>query len=237
MLDFHTHVLPGIDDGAPNIEISLSMLAVAQKQQVNTILATPHFCFAKESLKKFIKKRDDAFENLMMEVNNKKICVPNIILGAEVYMTRGFSEEEELGQLCIQGTNCILVEMPMGEWSAWMYEEIYKICNRDFIPVMAHLERYAETETQMKKVEHLLNMEICIQINASNIMRFKYKKAIRKFIKSGKVVVLGSDAHDDRIRKSEMDKAIRRLGICYGKETVEKIDDNARILIENKLLY
>ena len=123
--DFHSHVLPGIDDGSSCVEESIAMLQAARQQGIDRIIATPHFYANYDSPEHFLRKRDEA-EALLREEMVKYDDLPELMIGAEVYYFRVLSESEYLRQLCIRGTDCILVEMMSSPWPDSVYHELEK---------------------------------------------------------------------------------------------------------------
>ncbi|MBQ3053281.1 MAG: hypothetical protein IJC89_00055 [Clostridia bacterium] len=237
MVDFHTHILPGIDDGSQNTDISIKMLALAAKQGITTLLATPHFNIERISIEDFLNRRQQALNLLNTAVLKENISSPKIILGAEVFLTHGLSANPDLKKLCIDGTNAILLELPTREWSEWIYHEIYRICTFDIIPVIAHTERYFGVKANRKNVLRLLDMDICVQINSGNIGRFGYIKAVNILFNSHKPIVLGSDTHNITSRKSEFDKGIRKIEKYYGKEVIYEILNSSNELLNKNFSF
>ncbi len=72
LIDFHTHILPGIDDGSRNVEMSLRMLAAQREQQVDEIVATPHFYAQKDSVEEFLLRRQCSYEKIENENGRDK---------------------------------------------------------------------------------------------------------------------------------------------------------------------
>ena len=109
MIDFHSHILPGIDDGSENVETSLQMIAALKEQGVDTICATSHFYATERTPQRFLFRREEAFEALKASL---PADAPKILLGAEVLYFPGIAHMEELPELCLEGTNLLLLEMP-----------------------------------------------------------------------------------------------------------------------------
>ena len=82
MIDFHSHFLPGMDDGSKSVQESLKMLSLARDSGVNQIVATPHFYASKESPEHFLRRRESSWETLKEALPDD---APQIWLGAEVY--------------------------------------------------------------------------------------------------------------------------------------------------------
>ena len=107
MIDWHSHILPGMDDGSRDIAESLKLLAMLSQQNVDTVIATPHFSPDDESLTKFLERRQKSYEQLQLQLPKD---APKILLGAEIKYYPGLRKHPDLHQLCIAGTNILLLE-------------------------------------------------------------------------------------------------------------------------------
>ena len=137
-IDFHTHIIPGVDDGSASPEMSAEMLELLKSQGVQKVVLTPHYYRESGTVDEFCNRRDKAFLNLMDYINKNASDVPEMIVASEVKLSYGMNELENLDLLCVSGTKVILLEMPYEKWSDWMYNEIYALCAKGYIPVMVH---------------------------------------------------------------------------------------------------
>ena len=115
IVDLHSHVLPGIDDGSRSVEESVAMLQMEAEQGVRHVVATPHFYGHLDTPEHFLEKRNRAEESLR-EALEKYPDLPQIHVGAEVHYFRGISTSEASMGLTIGGNSCILIEMPYVKW-------------------------------------------------------------------------------------------------------------------------
>ena len=138
MIEYHCHILPGIDDGAKDAETSLAMIEMMKEQGIERIAATPHFYAHREkSVADFMKKRQAAFDKI-----RDKAAVSDIRLGAEVSIEHGISELPDIEKLAIEGTRMILLELPYRAYAKWMSEEIYNIgAEYKLKVILAHVHR------------------------------------------------------------------------------------------------
>ena len=97
MIDFHSHILPGIDDGSKSVEMSLQMLRLLKAQGIDTVAATSHFYATQRSPQRFLFRRQEAWDKLRTALDAD---APRILLGAEVLYFPGISHMEELPELC-----------------------------------------------------------------------------------------------------------------------------------------
>lgn len=201
LTEYHCHVLPGIDDGADNVETSLAMLDIMKEQGVERVIFTPHFYRHREkSVEHFLEKRKAAFESI-----KDKSPIKNMLLGAEVAVEHGLSEVKDIEKLAIQGTKIILLEYPYRDYVDWMSEEIYNISVEYGLKVMlAHVHRYHEYYSK-EQIEKILSSDYIMQINNEAFSSWSEKKVVKKVMKDGKKFVFGSDAHNTTTRKPNWD--------------------------------
>ena len=107
-IDFHTHILPGIDDGSRNVEMSLRMLAAQREQQVDEIVATPHFYAQKDSVEEFLLRRQRSYEKLKTAMEENGFD-QKLYLAAEVYYFQGIGSAGMIPKLCVEGTQTLLL--------------------------------------------------------------------------------------------------------------------------------
>lgn len=200
--DYHCHVLPEIDDGAKNTDMSVQMLEMLHGQGVERVTATPHFYAHREkSVRRFLEKRQQSYDKLM----SCKNPFGELILGAEVAIEHGISELEGIERLAISGTDLILLEFPYGPYAEWMSEEIYNIsCEYHLTPVIAHIHRYIGYYSR-SEMEHILKTNAVFQINNEAFGSFREKRFVKTLIKSGVPVVFGSDSHNMSGRRPNFD--------------------------------
>ena len=108
-IDFHSHILPGIDDGSRNIEESVALLDMMAEDGVDIVCATPHYYSHEISIDKFVERRNNAYERLKPHLKDNH---PKILLGAEVLYNHSLVQCDDLSKLCLQGTDYLLWEMP-----------------------------------------------------------------------------------------------------------------------------
>ena len=138
MIDFHSHILPAMDDGSKNEQESIAMLTELKNQGITRVIATPHFYANGESVSAFLSRRQKSFEKLNLNSN-----FPQVVLGAEVRYYEGISRLADLTKLCINGTDLLLLEMPSAKWTDFVIKELISLAsNGNITLVLAHIERY-----------------------------------------------------------------------------------------------
>lgn len=193
--DFHTHILPGIDDGSRSIEESVQLIRQERTQGVKNILLTPHYHPQQMCPNDFLIKRKQAIDSITDALAND-VDIPLLIMGAEVYFCPGMSQWEQLDQLTLGNTKHILIEMPAYKWTACIYDELASIYKkRGITPILAHIERYFTPLHTKKLLQRLNELPILLQINTSFLLDKRTQNTAIRLIQDRKVHLFGSDCH------------------------------------------
>ncbi|MBQ7355250.1 MAG: hypothetical protein IJW62_07020 [Clostridia bacterium] len=229
MIDFHSHILPAVDDGSADIDESLALLELLSGQGVDTVVATPHFYANHTSVEAFLTRRQDAYNQLKAAMPNSS---PEILLGAEVRYYEGISRMRELRSLCIGDTRLLLLEMPMGHWTEYMVRELIDLaCSTRIRLVLAHVERYYAAQDR-SVWDRLRDSDVLLQVNASFFLGFGTRRRAVRMLDAGEIHLIGSDCHNLTDRKPQLDKAAayieKRLGAAFWEQMNEH---TARLLL------
>lgn len=225
MIDFHSHVLPGMDDGSRNVEESIAMLRLLSQQGVDTVVATPHFYANDESVSEFVARRGNAFEKLEGSLAPD---VPKILLGAEVKYYEGISRLENLESLRVQNSKLLLLEMPSKRWTEYVIRELIDIaCNVKYIPVLAHVERYLKYQN-LSVIKQLLNAGVLFQFNSSFIYGTFTRLIALGLFKNQTIHFLGSDCHNMTDRPPDIGKAYEIIEKKLGRDFTGAFDNFAK---------
>lgn len=228
IIDFHSHILPNVDDGSRSAEQSYKMLADSAEQGIDVIIATPHFLPDHDSPKRFLARRDEALERISGRPER-----PKILLGAEVAYFPGISQSREICDLRIEGSSLLLLELPFSNWSNRMVTEVCDIYGAlHLTPVLAHYERYANIPGSARAIDHMRRSGCLLQSNAEAFLATGYRrrKALKAF-QSGAISFLGSDCHNDSSRKPNLGEALQFLSAKAGARALEEFHNNARQLL------
>ena len=224
MIDFHAHVLPGMDDGSRDVEESLAMLHAAAQQGIHCIAATSHFYPTDEDPARFLRRRAEAYAYLADAVARDPAACPRIVLGAEVYYFNGIGSVDAVETLRIEGTPFLLVEMPFSRWTDGMVAELLRLQGKAGTRiVLAHIERYLKYQDR-DVWDELQSVGILMQSNAEFFLDWMTRRKALKMLKSGFIDFLGSDCHNIRSRPQRMGEALRAIG----PEGQAILEDNVR---------
>ncbi len=230
MLDFHSHILPEIDDGARDVETSLELIEEEKKQGVDTIILTPHFYPDRNNVSNFLKDRKNSYEKLIRHSTGKEL--PEFILGAEVALTYDTPKIPDLEKLCIEGTDLILIELPYHTYNEWVLNSLFEISARGLCPVIAHFERFVTFDFFKALYEKILAMNFDIQINSTFIFNKDEIKFLKNLLKKGVVPVLGSDVHNKDTRFIHLEEARNKIKKKFKEDTLLKIDNKPYVMLE-----
>lgn len=227
IVDFHSHILPGVDDGAQDLKMSLDMLTILKKQGVGLVAATPHFYPHRQPLTEFLHNRQQAYEKLKSQWEDD---TPGIMLAAEVYVERDI-HKLDLHPLCYDNTDLLLVELPY-TYHHWSLEEVYNLSiNQSIKPVFAHLDRYMKMYSQ-DEVEEILSFDNAVfQFNHNALFHHETRHAVVKLIKQDYPVIFGSDFHNFESRISRWLKARSVLKSKLKAKWLEQYDEFCMDLI------
>ena len=222
MIDWHTHILPGMDDGSCDVAESIAMINMQMTQGVKTVIATPHFYANDEAVESFLERRKQTLEILKAKLPQD---APEIRLGAEVKYYQGISRMADLKALRIEGSKLLLLEMPMSSWTENMIRELLEMSSRsDTRVVLAHVERYMgmQKRTTWKRLH---DNGILMQVNASYVTSFLSKYKAISLFKKGNIHFIGSDCHNLTLRPPQIGKAFEIIRNKFGDEYIGQMDE------------
>lgn len=226
VIDFHSHILPDVDDGSRSLEQSLAMLQMEADQGIRRVVATPHFYAQHDKPEKFLRKREEA-ERLLRQEIAKNPALPELSIGAEVYYFNGISHSDVLSELTIDKKRYILIEMPMPPWSDRVYRDLENIyIKQDLIPVVAHIDRYIAPFHTHHIPEKLEDLPVKVQANASFFLDKATRRMALRMMRKGKIQLLGSDCHDLSERKPNLGEAVKLLRQKFGSDIISYINSH-----------
>jgi len=226
MIDFHTHILPGIDDGSRDLEETKEMLQEEAAQGVSHIVATPHFYAHRRSIEFFLTRREGSLKTVA------DFNAP-ILVGAEVYFFPGMGRADKLRSLCIGETDLILVEMPFDQWTEEVYTEIKDIIYKQKLRViLAHVERYPHFQKKQDIWDRIMELPLTVQLNAGSFTGgFRQRRFALNMLKQNGNVILGSDCHNMDTRRPNLSEARNVIKKKIGEGRLKQLDETAANLL------
>ena len=220
MIDFHSHVLPNVDDGSASLDESIELLSMLSRQGVRRVFSTPHFDAMRDTPEAFFKRREAAMSALSAKLTPE---LPEVSLGAEVMYFSGVSRMSILDDMKLEGTQLLLLEMPICKWSTYMVDELVDLSRvREVKLLLAHVERYMKYQSRAVW-NRLLNSGILMQVNASFFNRFTTRRRALKLLSQGKIHLICSDCHNITSRPPRLGEALDRVEKHLGREAVQSL--------------
>ena len=236
MTDLHTHILPGMDDGAKDAQMSIEMLRMEREQGVDTVVLSPHFYGDRETADQFLRRRNKSFETLKAQLEQldprERESLPRLVLGAEVVWSSDLVECERVSELCIGQTKNLLLELPFTAWTNQMFNQMYDFMGRTGVmPVIAHLERYLKIQSK-KHIREVLELGVPIQVSAQILARPLAGHRAMNMLRRGQAHLLATDCHDTDGRAPNMKSGLEIVRRKLGGGQAEKLILCADELVE-----
>lgn len=228
-IDIHSHILPKIDDGAENFEMSMKMLETASENGVAEIILTPHNKPMHHNAS--LHTMEKLAGRLLEEAGRRGLDI-RLHTGNEIYYRSDILEAIEEGKACtMAGSSYVLVEFGPLDGFGYIRNGLYHVLSGGYHPILAHAERYADISSSVERVSSLIEMGCYIQINAGSVMGeygFGCRHFTRNLLKRKLVHFVATDAHTDTGKRAP------RLAEC-GEFIARKYgrDSAARLLWEN----
>ena len=210
VVDFHTHILPGVDHGCDSLETSLRQLKLAKEMGVSRIVLTPHFYPHVDNPEEYVEKRRAEYEALVEALSPVADEYPDIRLGCEVLICEGISKLSQIGELCIKGTKTLLLELPFSDFSKRYIEDVENLISMGYDVILAHADRY-----RPENIDMLVEVGAKIQLNADSLCSMFLPMAIKRWLKDESVVALGSDIH--MLNKTYYKRFLRAMNLLSKK--------------------
>ena len=191
IIDFHSHILPGMDHGSPDIETAAAQLKLIERFETDFVVATSHFYPHAEKIDRFLARRERARGDLE-KIRSGKL---GILIGAEALVCENMVKMPRLEELCIENTNVLLLEMPFGRLDKKIFDSIEEIGKKGFKIVLAHVDRYDKEDIEM-----LFALGFSGQLNAHALASYSLDTVISRkryfeWIDKGYIAAFGSDLH------------------------------------------
>jgi protein-tyrosine phosphatase len=235
MVDFHSHILPGVDDGSRDIEESIAMIKEAKEAGFDKIIITSHYI--EDYFKVSVAKRKEILEDLKKRVAQEKIDI-ELCLGNELFITSNVLNLLDKEEICAQGfSRYILFELPFNNKPLNILEFINSIKRRGMVPVLAHPERYSYFYKDPNEYNELAQEGVLFQVNYGSLLGQYGTRAeilARYLIESNMVYFLGSDVHRPNSIYPRIHEALEIVQDLIGKErTIELTEINPKLVLIN----
>lgn len=215
MIDFHSHILPNIDDGSTTEEESINLIKEAKEAGFTGIISTSHYIQGYYECDEYNRKQ--LLDRIGFE----------LYLGSEIYITSEIIELiEDKKASTINNTRYVLFELPMKTKPLFVKEIVYKLIENGYIPIIAHPERYSYVQENIEYIEELANMGTLFQANYGSIIGMygsKAQKTIKNLLKNDLISFLGSDVHRTNQIYPKIPKILKKLRKILSEQELEEL--------------
>lgn len=233
MIDIHSHVLPGIDDGAKNKEISKRLLELAKESGTTDIIATPHTLSASA----YEKPKWSTIETLVKECQQEGLTIHP---GAELEVNWDINEliKKDSFEYCLANSNYLLAELPSQMIPNYVDDFFYQLQMKGKIVIIAHPERHPVLQKNPNVLYNWVKKGILLQCNAGSfkgVFGPSSKHFALELLNHDLLHFIGSDAHNLKNRNTNMTRAREIIKDVIGeKKTKALFEINPRFILENK---
>ena len=233
MIDLHSHILPGVDDGAQTLEDSLEMARKAISQGITHLMCTPHHNNGKYNnpADKIIRE----VANLQGELDKRGLDL-TLLEGQEVRLTEFLLTAIQRDEILFTDLDntYLLIEFPTNEVPIYAEQVFYQLLNRGQVPVIVHPERNAVFREEPNRLVSFLEMGTLTQLTAPSIVGIfgsDIQQTARQMLEHNMLYMVASDAHNLRHRTCLMKEAYKEIEKIGGKEMVEAMQQMAKDLV------
>ncbi len=228
MIDIHTHILHGIDDGPSQAEQSVKLLKLQKSMGVDKVILTPHFYSEHSTIDMFVLNCKSAFNNLMLNIEGDQAgeVIPDLLLGAEVLYNPSLVSFEDIDKLAIFGTDYILIELPYTKQFEYSIIDSLDrmMCNYNLTPIIAHIDRYPYIGKNLSIVNELIDIGCMIQVNADSVINPQMRDFIWALMDESLIDFVASDCHNLADRKPNVPDALKIVSEEYSKDYISHLD-------------
>lgn len=238
MIDLHTHILPGIDDGARFLDDSLGMAAIALEGGVHTLAATPHSNQVGRFENYYSHQLEELFQRVCRILSEEELPL-EVVLGMEIFASGDLEKKIRQGDLIsLNRSRYYLVEFEFDESPRQIRRFLEQIFATGGVPLIAHPERYFCVQDAPWLVYDWLQMGCLAQLNRGSLFgRFgRHSAAAAEFLLEHDLATcVASDAHRPYVRTTFMGDVRDYLAEQFGEDVMRRLTlDNPRRILRNE---
>ena len=236
MIDFHTHILPNIDDGSRSIDETFNLIKEAKEVGFEGIVLTSHYI---ENYYETDVPERDVWVKAITENLQAKGIETNLYLANEIYISDNMMRLLEEGKASTINNSCyVLFELPLNSEPLNLYDVIYSLQENKLIPILAHPERYSYVQKEPELVYDLIDKGCLMQANYGSIIGQYGVKAefiVRRFLENNMIHFLGSDVHRQNSIYPKIPFALEKIREIVGEQKLEELTTiNPKLVLANK---
>ena len=236
MIDFHSHILPNVDDGSKSMEETINLIKEAKESGFEAIVSTSHY------IEGYYEVPNNEREEILKKINKelkKTDCNIKIYLGNENYLSNNLINLIKQNRAATMGnSDYVLFELPMNVKPMNIYNVVYDMLENNLKPVLAHPERYTFVQAEPDILYDLIEKGVLMQVNYGSIIGYYGKRAeiiAKKLLKNNMVHFLGSDVHKQNTIYPKIEKILLKINEIVEKEKLEEITTiNPKLVLQNK---
>lgn len=225
MIDIHTHIIPALDDGPPDMETSIDMGRVAAEDGTETIISTSHsaetFAEGRDSIQARLDEVRKAWAGVGLDIKLEQ--------GVEIFLTPKTVDELRSGQAwTLAGSRYVLVELPYQPWPLFADDALFQLQVAGYTPILAHPERYTSIQSDPNKMYELAERGILSQVTASALLG-EFSSVIQRcaetLLRHNLAQFISSDAHGVSLRKRPplLKSAVQAAAGLIGEEAAHTL--------------
>lgn len=236
MIDFHSHIIPGVDDGSKSVEETFELIKEAESVGFDSIISTSHYI--ENYYESPVEERQEWINALSGALKKENINV-NLYLGNEVYFSENIINLLNENQIAkMNNSRYMLFEFAMNVKPINVYDVIYEMLQHNIVPILAHPERYRFVQQDPSLIYDLLDTGVLMQSNFASIIGWYGEKAeilAKKFLESNMISFLGSDVHKPNTIYPKMPEILEKIEEIIGKEKLFELTTlNPQKVLQNE---
>ena len=236
MIDFHTHILPNIDDGSRSIDETFNLIKEAKEVGFDGIILTSHYI---ENFYETDVPERDVWVKAISENLGAKGIDADLYLANEIYISENMMGLLEQQKASTINNSCyVLFELPLNEEPLNIYDVIYSLQENKLIPILAHPERYSFVQKEPELIYDLIEKGCLMQANYGSIIGqygVKAEYIVKKFLENNMIHFLGSDVHRQNSIYPKIPFALEKIREIVGEEKLEELTTiNPKLVLANK---
>jgi len=236
-IDIHTHILPGVDDGAANMQEACLLVRMARQDGTAALFLTPHY---RSDYGDYSPRRLQEIFSQLQEQVAREVPDMQLYLGTEIRFDADVPEKLLQGEiLSMGGGDFVLLEFAAQALKSQILMGVSEAVRYGFVPIVAHAERCETFRRYPALVDEVRHLGGYIQVNADSIMGvhgFSVKRFSHKLLKGRKADFVATDAHDSQSRPPLLSKCFLRVCRKYGEEYAARVFfENARSITQKEM--
>lgn len=241
MIDIHSHILYGVDDGAKDLSMSLDLIEEAKEVGFDKIIFTSHY------MNGYFMANSNMREKVLAEIDNTKNVDVDLFLGNEIFLNDNIMKLlHEKKAVTLNNSRYILFELPFNIKPINFLNNVFKMQSNNFVPILAHPERYAYFYKNPEIYEEFVKKGILLQVNFGSFDGLYGSRAqimAERLLKANLVHFIASDVHRPQTIYPEIPRIVCNLEKLVGKDKIyelttinpQRVIDNKDIEIEDNL--